>query len=103
MCVAASHWTVRLEQGGQKERRATSDDGSIVGKELLLPPIEHDKLAWTDPDSTQTPSQKDVDFARSLRVQALRFGLQGELMKQGNPCVFFKHTRSDGLRWFWVV
>ncbi len=54
-----------------------------VERELLLPPIEHDKLAWTDPETKVQPREKEQDVAQSLRVQAFRFGLKGEIIPRG--------------------
>lgn len=47
-------------------------------RHLLLPPVEHDKLAWTDPEAPQQPRPLSTDFSRSLRVQAMRFDLSGQ-------------------------
>jgi hypothetical protein len=49
-------------------------------RELLLPPIEHDKLAWTDPDTKAQPRERERDVAQSLRAQSLRFGLRGQVL-----------------------
>ncbi len=62
-------------------------------RELVLPPIEHEKLAWTDPETKQQPREKE-EFAHSLRVQSFRFGLEGEIVPEDAAN---EHTYNSGL------
>jgi hypothetical protein len=66
----------------------------VMDRELMLPPIEHEKLAWTDPESKQAPREKEPDFAHSVRVQSFRFGLKGEIM---DPNAASEETYNAGL------
>jgi hypothetical protein len=66
----------------------------VMQREISLPQIEHDKLAWTDPESKQEPRAKEPDFAQSVRAQSLRFGLDGEIM---SPDAASEKTYNAGL------